>query len=59
MKIIDEFIRKFKIGPKVSDMKPIIGKLGNANIMMEIENMRNLKSNLFCLIIIYYSLLVY
>lgn len=43
MKIIDEFIRIFKIGPKVSDMKPIIGKLGNANIMMEIEKYEEFK----------------
>lgn len=35
MKIIEDFIKNFKIGPKISDMKPIIGKLGNANILME------------------------
>ena len=35
MKIIEDFIKIFKIGPKISDMKPIIGKLGNANILME------------------------
>lgn len=35
MKIIEDFVKIFKIGPKISDMKPIIGKLGNANILME------------------------
>ena len=35
LKIIEDFLHTFKIGAKLSDMKPIIGKLGHATITID------------------------
>ena len=31
MKVIDDFIKTFRITPQLSQMKPVIGKLGDQN----------------------------